>query len=371
MLKKIGTLGTKFVQNLRRLAARGAIKIVNGRYFLAKQAAPLFRGSGAFDVPKTELDKKREHFFGNKSDRKIPDYFDNSQTLSVLDQFTSMACTLFSMIAVLRWKFWKATGEKLKITTKFVLAMWDVMVKLKYGDKRRGAKITSPLEFMSDYPQLFITEKGEKVKIWIEDFFRVDEDDPDFWQEVRYGGGVLTGTSSRLGLQLKFAKYIPFIPKSQKAMVNDGHAFPIMGKGYSWPMLVNRIQKTVHDVEAAVHRNSYGEDWGNEGNFYTTEEQRDNLFTFWGFTIGYEFENKKETKNIPQVEPEKKIFKDVGEGSWAAEGIKWAVENGIFKGYGDESLKPEQKEFLPEKPITRAETAVVLKRMFDLLKKQP
>lgn len=45
---------------------------------------------------------------------------------------------------------------------------------------------------------------------------------------------------------------------------------------------------------------------------------------------------------------------------WAAPQIRWAIQKGLMKGYPDGTFKPD-------KPITRAELAVVLNRIYDLL----
>lgn len=47
-------------------------------------------------------------------------------------------------------------------------------------------------------------------------------------------------------------------------------------------------------------------------------------------------------------------------GHWAEKDIKWCVEHGVMQGYPDGS-------FDPEKPVTRAELAVVVRRVADLL----
>ncbi len=46
---------------------------------------------------------------------------------------------------------------------------------------------------------------------------------------------------------------------------------------------------------------------------------------------------------------------------WAREDIDWAMENGIVTGYPDGT-------FQPDKPITRAEAAVIARRIYKLLK---
>jgi len=58
----------------------------------------------------------------------------------------------------------------------------------------------------------------------------------------------------------------------------------------------------------------------------------------------------------PQYQPEEPEIVDDITGHWAAQSIAWAKERGLMKGYPDGS-------FHPDKPVTRAELAVVLSRM--------
>lgn len=58
----------------------------------------------------------------------------------------------------------------------------------------------------------------------------------------------------------------------------------------------------------------------------------------------------------PQYQPEEPAPVDDITGHWAEESIRWCMENGLMKGYPDGSFKPD-------KGVTRAELAAVLKRM--------
>lgn len=59
----------------------------------------------------------------------------------------------------------------------------------------------------------------------------------------------------------------------------------------------------------------------------------------------------------PQYQPEPEIVDDVT-GHWAEKAIRRCMERGLLKGYPDGS-------FGPDKPVTRAELAVILDRMED------
>lgn len=60
----------------------------------------------------------------------------------------------------------------------------------------------------------------------------------------------------------------------------------------------------------------------------------------------------------PQYQPEPEIVDDIT-GHWAEADIRWCMERGLMKGYPDGS-------FQPDKPVTRAELATVLRRLVDL-----
>ena len=57
----------------------------------------------------------------------------------------------------------------------------------------------------------------------------------------------------------------------------------------------------------------------------------------------------------PQYQPEPEIVDDIT-GHWAEDSIRWCVEHGLMQGYPDGS-------FQPDKPVTRAELAAVLRRL--------
>ena len=73
-------------------------------------------------------------------------------------------------------------------------------------------------------------------------------------------------------------------------------------------------------------------------------------------------EKTRFTKNIvavcrPQYQPEPEITDDIT-GHWAEKEIRWCMERGILKGCPDGS-------FRPDKPVTRAELAAVLRRITE------
>lgn len=59
----------------------------------------------------------------------------------------------------------------------------------------------------------------------------------------------------------------------------------------------------------------------------------------------------------PQYKPEEPVVDDIS-GHWAAAAIRRCIERGLLKGYPDGS-------FQPDKPVTRAELAVILDRFYE------
>ena len=58
---------------------------------------------------------------------------------------------------------------------------------------------------------------------------------------------------------------------------------------------------------------------------------------------------------MPAITGEGNAFTDVAAGSWYADAIDWAAENGIVEGYGDGT-------FFPDNDITREQMATILYR---------
>lgn len=76
----------------------------------------------------------------------------------------------------------------------------------------------------------------------------------------------------------------------------------------------------------------------------------------------------RHVKNIvavcrPNYKPEEPETVDDVSGHWAKASIEWAKEKGLIKGYPDGS-------FQPDKPVTRAELAVILHRIYSKPKEE-
>ena len=319
------------------------------------------KGCGAFDPPVDERDFQREYFFGGE-EREVPKEFDHSTLYPITNQYKTMGCGYFSASRVLATKFTLETGKRLDISDEFILSLWKKGCSLGFGNEKVGSYIYDFLKFLHKYPQKFPLVDGGEVEIQVEKYFVVDRSQIE--EETYFGGGVLTGTSSRLGLWINQAKYRPYFPKDQKSNRNDGHAFPIQGKRMQnfWVDVRNGIR----EVMALVHPNSYSKAWGNKGTFYTHKGQRKGLFRVWGFTIKHDYLTDKEKVRVEETSVTKKeiedfakritLFKDVGTKSWYTSAISKAKEKGVMKGYDDGT-------FRPGKAVNRAELCVILDRL--------
>jgi hypothetical protein len=105
--------------------------------------------------------------------------------------------------------------------------------------------------------------------------------------------------------------------------------------------------------QAFIAKNSYGPNWGKKGDgtFLIKYEEFSKLFS------KYIIYDKKDLVMI---------FKDVSVKSPHAEEIKFCLEHGFMRGYGDEE-KPQDRLFGPERPVTRAELAIVVTRLYQSL----
>ena len=60
----------------------------------------------------------------------------------------------------------------------------------------------------------------------------------------------------------------------------------------------------------------------------------------------------------PKYQPEEPATVDDVTGHWAEKAIRWCMETGLMQGYKDGTFKPD-------KPVTRAELATVMRRFFE------
>ena len=92
-----------------------------------------------------------------------------------------------------------------------------------------------------------------------------------------------------------------------------------------------------------------------EGNTTVTGGSEDN-----GGVVGVVAEKTRYTRNMvgaarPKYQPEPETKDDIT-GHWAEDNIRWCIAHGLMTGYPDGS-------FQPDKPVTRAELATVLRRL--------
>lgn len=103
-----------------------------------------------------------------------------------------------------------------------------------------------------------------------------------------------------------------------------------------------------------IAKNSYGPTWGLNGDGTFTIPYADILKLFSGYIV-------YDRKDLEM------IYKDVSTKSPNAESIRFALDNKLMMGYGSEPLS-QDRFFRPDQPMTRAEIAVVLERLYKLLK---
>ena len=94
-----------------------------------------------------------------------------------------------------------------------------------------------------------------------------------------------------------------------------------------------------------------------EGNTSVGDGSQDN-----GGCVARKTRYRSQIVGVCRPEYKEEIVKHTDyEKHWAREDIDWAMDNGIVNGYPDGT-------FQPDKPITRAEAAVIARRIYKLLK---
>ena len=106
-------------------------------------------------------------------------------------------------------------------------------------------------------------------------------------------------------------------------------------------------------VECVMHTDDGPEIiWTIEGNTSNGYRSQDN-----GGCVARKMRNLHQIVAVcrPQYQPEPATVDDIT-GHWAEGDIRWCIEHGLMQGYPDGS-------FGPDKPVTRAEIATILRRM--------
>ena len=302
-------------------------------------------------------DYLRKFFFG-AAERAVPKEFDHSGIYESTNQEQKMDCVFEGTVMHLAIKYFLETGKKLVVNTNVAwrLASLAAMLKDEDGDplfdEKRGAHINAGLQTTRKSKGFVMkNEDGDEILCEVEKFFYVDNDELD--EEIFYGGSVISGVSSRIGIDISPAKYRPYFARLKTSNKNDGHCIIKTGKQKVdfWETSREKALGLTRKVMARVLKNSYGKKWGNNGSFYLTEKGDRSTFRNIGSVAKFTNLTRKEGEVKKQ-----ELFKDVGEKSAFYKSIKKAKESGVMTGYDD-------GRFGPSENITRAHMAVILDRL--------
>lgn len=318
---------------------------------------PIFKKQqrGCLGVKPDSRNYHRPFLFGAEP-RITPEEFVAKYLPEITDQLKTMACTFFSYFGqALPIKVFIKTGKHIIVTNDMIRQFWDDACEKGYADAKIGAYIEDPCRYNQKYLKTFATTEGVDITVKCDKYFIVPDGQAD--EEMYYGGAVLTGTSSRAGLDVAAAGSSPYFIASRKQAKNDGHAHPEIGKQKR--KIYSAATRTWSSVIAWVHPNSWGKTWGDAGYMYSRGDQQKILFPKIGFTIICSTPGDgpgdwdSDTGNTG-------TFKDVGEKSWYFEAIEAAVKSGAIEGYPDGTFRPAE-------PMNRAEVCAVLHRigLFD------
>ena len=268
---------------------------------------------GAVDLPDPN-DFIAEHIFGEdgSAGSAFPKKF-NLMNVIPHNQARTMHCTAYAITHVMEIM---NTKEHSKTIVGDPETVWVQQVLNKGGNRVAMDKVGDSLQNALSAMKKFGMPSAENAdKFKIDGYARIEKTINDLQNWLLKGFPVYTGW--------------------------NGHCFCFVG--------YNEEQR----VFTAM--NSYGPlGSGGDGVFVFCFDEVSKLFTPYIL-----FDTKDIKANM--------IFKDVSENSPYAKEIKWAADVGIFKGYGDEAALIKDKFFRPDQALTRGETAVLLKRLFDLL----
>lgn len=157
------------------------------------------------------------------------------------------------------------------------------------------------------------------------------------------GNGVTTGTEIYVTTSEKGTTV-------EQAIVDKISALGLKNRGVkrkNWS-LINHIKK--QGVSCALLETCFIDDADDMKVYINKKEQIANAVVE-GIASGFGLKKAEEAKAVAS-----ELYKDVPKDHWAYEGIKYATEKGYMTGYSDKTFKPDQ-------PVSRAEMAVILKRI--------
>lgn len=272
---------------------------------------------GAIDMP-DERDYQAEHILG-KDDAPLPEKV--KFLTRAHNQGRSVKCTAYSTYHV--GQILNEIEHNTQVNS-LPDAGWELQKKFGTYSKE-GDYVQTALKS--------IVRNGLKT---LEGFFPIDgyakieKKDIDYW--LAKGFPIIT-SSFVTASNFKKAKH-DGIWGGNDGPHRTGHAFALIGYEPFYKLALN----------------SYGEDWGKfkNGTFLIREEDVSHLNTCY---ILYDRQDMKY------------LFKDLTSNSWAYDDVKWAKDNGLVKGYDDNTFRPDA-------PITRAEAISLLKKYDESRKRK-
>jgi len=300
---------------------------------------------GCLGVRQDVRNYERKFLFGAEA-REFPNLFEAPVKPDISDQAQTMACTYFSFFAqALVIKVFLEVNEHIIVTNEMIMGFWDEGCIQGLGNKKTGAYVQDPCEFLQKNPKTFKTKSGKMITITVDKYFTLEDFEAD--EEMFFGGSVLTGSNSRMGASMKNTSSAPYFIEAETHPISDGHAHPQVGKR-KVPQY-NKEKGLWEDIVSHVHPNSWGERWGDDGYMYSGPAVQIPLFDRIGFTITVAFSGEVVPPPIGQ-------FPDIEPGSYYYESIMKAVNKGVLQGYPDGTMRPGA-------PVSRAELSVMLDRL--------
>jgi hypothetical protein len=292
---------------------------------------------GLHDIP-TPTDYESEHILGSLP---MPEHgmVDLLNGIKIHDQGGTYHCTAYALTHVMQILQTIEHNMRVDLDPE---EQWSNQINHGSAKEGWGDSFVSALKMLKKYglkeQNTHVTETGVFV---IDGYSHVTKEVDVYRAHLAAGFPIYTGfpITSDNWRRRRTEGYLPPL----NPPINGGHCIII--SGYD------------DDDESFVLADNYGQDWGYFHNG-TYRIKYSNLNLLYN---GYIVFDSKDLRMI---------FRDVSEKSPHAENIEWCLENEIIKGYDSENIEdPNKRFYLPEQPVSRAELATIMRRLYNLLKK--